>query len=64
MEAVIAEAACRLDRNNIPLRRFGVSFVQIGNDPDAAEFLQELDDDISKRFDCRVSVPLKTVPPP
>lgn len=56
VESVIAEAARRQDRNHVPPRRLGVSFVQIGNDPDAAEFLAELDDDISARFGCRVSI--------
>lgn len=56
MDKVIVEAARRLDDNNVPLRRFGVSFVQIGDDPDAAEYLKELDDDIGTKFTCRVSV--------
>ncbi|KXN85735.1 hypothetical protein AN958_10918 [Leucoagaricus sp. SymC.cos] len=53
VDSAIIEGARRLDRNQVPQHRFGVSFVQIGNDPDAAEFLRELDDDISVRFGCR-----------
>lgn len=55
MEDVIIDAARRLDRNQVPSNRFGLSFVQIGNDPDAAEFLRELDEDISHQHNCRVS---------
>ncbi|KAF5352857.1 hypothetical protein D9756_006123 [Leucocoprinus leucothites] len=53
VEGVIIEGARRLDRNHVPQYRFGLSFVQIGNDPDAAEFLRELDDDISAQHNCR-----------
>ncbi|KAF9446270.1 hypothetical protein P691DRAFT_733578 [Macrolepiota fuliginosa MF-IS2] len=53
VDKVIVEGARRLDRNNVPIHRFGISFVQIGNDPDAAEFLRELDDDISDQHQCR-----------
>ncbi|EKM84256.1 hypothetical protein AGABI1DRAFT_88991 [Agaricus bisporus var. burnettii JB137-S8] len=55
VDKVIVEAARRLDDNNVPLRRFGVSFVQIGDDPDAAEYLKELDDDIGAKYTCRPS---------
>jgi hypothetical protein len=56
VEDVIVECARRQDQQRVPLRRFGVSFLQIGNDPDAADFLKELDDDISKSYGCRVSI--------
>jgi len=55
VEDVIIDGARRLDRNQVPANRFGISFVQIGNDPDAAEFLRELDEDISRQHNCRVS---------
>ncbi|RDB26043.1 hypothetical protein Hypma_006139 [Hypsizygus marmoreus] len=44
---VIINAARRLDRNQIPLKRFGVQFAQIGDDYEATEALQELDDDLA-----------------
>jgi len=55
VEDVIIDGARHLDRNQVPVHRFGLSFVQIGNDPDAAEFLRELDEDISHQHNCRVS---------
>lgn len=55
MEDVIIDGARRLDRNQVPANRFGVSFIQIGDDPDAAEFLREIDEDISRQHNCRVS---------
>jgi len=46
-EDVIVMAARRLDRGNFPITQVGIQFVQIGNSPHAAEFLQELDDSLS-----------------
>jgi uncharacterized protein YegL len=45
--SVIIAAARRLDQREVPLKKFGVQFVQIGDDPEAAEGLQELDDDLA-----------------
>ncbi|KAL9716624.1 hypothetical protein Ac2012v2_001074 [Leucoagaricus gongylophorus] len=53
VEDVIIDGARHLDRNQVSVHRFGLSFVQIGNDPDAAEFLRELDEDISHQHNCR-----------
>ncbi|OXC68791.1 hypothetical protein AYX13_02717 [Cryptococcus neoformans] len=46
-ESVIVTIARRLDRGQYPLSQVGIQFLQIGNDPEAREALQELDDDLS-----------------
>ncbi|TFK72035.1 hypothetical protein BDN72DRAFT_932306 [Pluteus cervinus] len=43
-EDAIIQAARRLDSKEFPLSQVGVSFVQIGNDKEGAEYLQMLDD--------------------
>jgi len=43
---VIVECARRLDERNVPLHQLGIQFVQIGDDPEAAEALKELDDQL------------------
>ncbi|KAF9456828.1 hypothetical protein BDZ94DRAFT_1274706 [Collybia nuda] len=53
LTTVIVNAARRLDRNNVPPKKFGVQFAQIGNDPEATEALQELDDDLSRTYNIR-----------
>ncbi|TFY76983.1 hypothetical protein EWM64_g7031 [Hericium alpestre] len=53
---VIIEAARRLDNNNVPQRRLGIQFVQIGDDPGASEALKELDDGLSYVHGIRVSI--------
>ncbi|KAF8480082.1 hypothetical protein DFH94DRAFT_740179 [Russula ochroleuca] len=45
-KSVIIEFARRLDEKNVPLRQLGIQFVQIGDDPDAAYALKELDDQL------------------
>lgn len=50
----IIEAASRLDRQQVPLEKFGIQFVQIGTDQDAARSLQVLDDELSDRYKIRV----------
>ena len=35
--------------------KIGIQFVQIGDNPEATEILQQLDDDIAKTYDTRVS---------
>ncbi|KAH9973983.1 hypothetical protein BGW80DRAFT_1304607 [Lactifluus volemus] len=40
---VIMEYARRLDVRNVSLRQFGIQFIQIGDDGDAADALRELD---------------------
>ncbi|GJE90444.1 von willebrand factor type A domain-containing protein [Phanerochaete sordida] len=45
----IINAALQLDRMKMPLDQVGISFVQIGDDENAAEYLRELDDDLDKR---------------
>ncbi|KAG1759953.1 hypothetical protein EDD22DRAFT_110045 [Suillus occidentalis] len=49
----IIEAASRLDRQQVPLEKFGIQFVQIGTDQDAARSLQVLDDELSDRYKIR-----------
>lgn len=44
-----------MDVRNVPLRQFGIQFVQIGDDPDAAEALKELDDQLGPDHGVRVS---------
>ena len=51
---VIVAAARRLDQREVPLKQFGVQFAQIGDDPEASEALQELDDDIAAAHGIRV----------
>lgn len=49
----IIEAASRLDRQQVPLDKFGIQFVQIGTDQEAARALQVLDDELSDRYKIR-----------
>lgn len=49
----IIEAASRLDRQQVPLHKFGIQFVQIGTDQDAARALSVLDDELSDRYQIR-----------
>ena len=53
---IIVQAGKRLDARAFPLSQVGIQFVQIGNDPDAAEALRELDDDLEKVYKIRVSI--------
>ncbi|WWC92750.1 uncharacterized protein L201_007709 [Kwoniella dendrophila CBS 6074] len=46
-ESVLIACAKRLDRGEYPLSQVGVQFLQIGNDSEAREALQELDDGLS-----------------
>ncbi|WWC73748.1 uncharacterized protein I206_107720 [Kwoniella pini CBS 10737] len=43
-ESVLIACAKRLDRGEFPLYQVGIQFLQIGNDSEAREALQELDD--------------------
>ncbi|SCV71986.1 BQ2448_4680 [Microbotryum intermedium] len=43
---LLVEMAQRLDAVRAPPFQLGVTFLQIGSDPDATQFLQELDDDL------------------
>lgn len=52
-ESVIVAIASRLDRGNFPLTQIGVQFVQVGDDADAREALQELDDALQSQHSCR-----------
>ncbi|AFR95509.2 hypothetical protein C343_03612 [Cryptococcus neoformans C23] len=52
-ESVIVTIARRLDRGQYPLSQVGIQFLQIGNDPEAREALQELDDDLSSEHGIR-----------
>jgi len=42
----IIDFARRLDARQVPLYKFGLQFVQIGDDPDATDALRELDDEL------------------
>nr|KIR46827.1 hypothetical protein I312_03718 [Cryptococcus bacillisporus CA1280] len=59
-ESVIITIARRLDRGQYPLSQVGIQFLQIGNDPEAREALQELDDGLSSEHGIRDMV--DTVP--
>jgi len=52
-EDVIVTTARRLDRGNFPITQVGIQFVQIGQSPGAAEFLQELDDNLTSNYGVR-----------
>jgi uncharacterized protein YegL len=60
VESVIVNAATKLDRCNAQAWQIGIQFFQVGNEPEAAEELQELDDALSKRNGIRDMV--DTVP--
>lgn len=49
----LAGFADRLDAARLPLSQLGVQMVQIGNDPEATQALQELDDDLKVKFKSR-----------
>ncbi|KAG6897616.1 hypothetical protein C0992_013056 [Termitomyces sp. T32_za158] len=49
-ESIIVQAARRLDKLNVPPDQVGIQFVQIGNSIEATEFLMELDDAMSERY--------------
>ncbi|GJN90520.1 hypothetical protein Rhopal_003531-T1 [Rhodotorula paludigena] len=50
---IIVEMAQRLDEVRAPPYQLGIQFVQIGSDPDARAFLQELDDDLRPQLGVR-----------
>ncbi|BGP32282.1 hypothetical protein JCM10296v2_004063 [Rhodotorula toruloides] len=50
---VIVEMAQRLDEVRAPPYQLGIQFIQIGDDPDAHAFLQELDDDLKPQLGVR-----------
>ena len=50
----IVDAARRLDERQVPVHKFGIQFVQIGDDPDATEALKELDDELGPANGVRV----------
>jgi hypothetical protein len=52
-EDVIVTAARRLDRGNFPTTQVGIQFVQIGDSRQAADFLAELDNDLSANHGIR-----------
>nr|XP_019043602.1 hypothetical protein I302_08182 [Kwoniella bestiolae CBS 10118]OCF22532.1 hypothetical protein I302_08182 [Kwoniella bestiolae CBS 10118] len=52
-ESVLIAIAKRLDRGEYPLSQVGVQFLQIGNDSEAREALQELDDGLSSTHGVR-----------
>ncbi|EIW71568.1 hypothetical protein TREMEDRAFT_27266 [Tremella mesenterica DSM 1558] len=59
-ESVLISIAKRLDRGEYPLSQVGVQFLQIGDDAEAREALQELDDGLSSAHGIRDMV--DTVP--
>lgn len=52
-ESVIVAVARRLDRGNFPLSQIGIQFLQVGNDIEAKESLEELDDALSSQHQIR-----------
>ncbi|KAF8528847.1 hypothetical protein BU17DRAFT_19257, partial [Hysterangium stoloniferum] len=52
-ESVIMTAARRLDSQHAPIAQVGIQFVQLGSDPEAAEALRELDDELASRHNVR-----------
>ncbi|KAG2338971.1 hypothetical protein BDR05DRAFT_992290 [Suillus weaverae] len=50
---VIVSAAHRLERNQVPEEMFGIQFVQIGTDEEAASALRALDDHLAKQYKIR-----------
>ncbi|GAA6038199.1 hypothetical protein JCM8097_005790 [Rhodosporidiobolus ruineniae] len=52
-EMVIVDIAKRLDQRRAPPFQVGISFVQIGNDEQAAEHLRSLDDDLKEKHGIR-----------
>ncbi|WVR08112.1 hypothetical protein IAU60_005158 [Kwoniella sp. DSM 27419] len=52
-ESVIINCAKRLDRGEFPLSQVGIQFLQIGDDSEAREALQELDDGLSSAHGVR-----------
>src|SRR6185369_6820545 len=43
-----------MDRNQIPQKHFKIKFLQIGDDPEATEFLRELGPELQTRYNCKV----------
>jgi hypothetical protein len=54
LPSVIVNAAQRLERGQVPNGMFGIQFVQIGTDEDAAAALRALDDHLEKEYKIRV----------
>ncbi|CDZ96163.1 von Willebrand factor, type A [Phaffia rhodozyma] len=52
-ESIIAAAAKRLDHGNYPSNQLGIFFLQIGDDAEAREFLQDMDDSLPSRHNVR-----------
>ncbi|UZJ55446.1 hypothetical protein CBS101457_004766 [Exobasidium rhododendri] len=52
-ESVVIATARRLDRGNFPLAQIGIQFVQVGDDKEAKEALEELDDALSSQHSVR-----------
>ncbi|BGP40236.1 hypothetical protein JCM10449v2_004194 [Rhodotorula kratochvilovae] len=50
---IIVEMAQRLDEIRAPPYQLGLQFIQIGTDPEARAFLQELDDDLKPQLGVR-----------
>ncbi|GAA5918882.1 hypothetical protein JCM1841_006657 [Sporobolomyces salmonicolor] len=50
---ILVEFATRLDEIRAPPYQLGIQFIQIGNDPEAALFLKELDDDLKPQLGVR-----------
>jgi len=52
-EDVIVAAARRLNAGQFSLMQVGIQIVQVGDNPDATEFLRRLDDDLPREYGCR-----------
>ena len=53
LESVLVDIAQRLDKIEALSWQVGVQFCQVGDDKDAIEMLQFLDDDLAKTYECR-----------
>ena len=60
-EDLLVGIAKRLDDMTAPRSQIGIQFLQVGDDPKAAEFLKKLDDDLKNEYGIRdVSYPAAT----
>lgn len=53
-ESVIVAAARRLDKGHWPLGQLGLFFFQVGDDAEAREYLQALDENLQRTYEIRV----------
>ncbi|KAH8665220.1 hypothetical protein BGZ60DRAFT_516466 [Tricladium varicosporioides] len=59
-EEHLVSVAKKLDKMHAPQTQVGVQFMQVGDDPEAAEYLKRLDDDLKTNYGVRDIVDTKT----